>query len=230
MNKFKSFETKNELNEELSSNIIQVLKEAIKKNKRASLLLSGGNTPKAFFKVLSNKNLAWEKVVVSLVDDRWLETNHKHSNELLVKENLLQNKALKAKFVGMYIDGKTAFESDKLCSQKYQDEVFPFDIIILGMGDDFHTASLFPENQRLDEAYNLENKNLCISIRPTTASYDRMSLTLQAILSAKNIILHIEGKKKLKAYEEALKSKDFYKTPISAILNNKTTDIEVYYA
>lgn len=230
MTSFKSFTKKETLLDELTSNIVQVLKESIDKNAKASLLVSGGSTPKPLFEKLSNIDIAWDKVVISLVDDRWLDPSHKDSNELLVKKNLMQNFASKASFVGMYIDGKSAYDSDELCSKTYQEKVYPFDVVILGMGGDSHTASLFPKNEKLKEAYDLENKNLCISIKPDTAPYDRMSLTLGAILSAKNIILHIEGEEKLKVYEEALKSDDIFKTPISAVLNNENVEVEVYHA
>lgn len=229
MTNFKSFEKKEELLEKLSLHIIKNLEDSILKNKKASLLLSGGNTPKPLFQKLSSYDIAWDKVVVSLVDDRWVPNNHKDSNELLVKENLLQNFASKASFVGMFIDGKTAFESDDECSKVYQEKVFPFDVVVLGMGGDSHTASLFPNNKKLKEAYNLENENLCISIQPTTAPHDRMSLTLQGILSAKTIILHIEGEEKLTVYEEALRSNDIFACPISAVLNNKDKKVEVYH-
>lgn len=230
MTNFKNFNTKEQLLEKLSSHIIELLEKAIDENGKASLLVSGGSTPKPLFEKLSKYDISWEKVVISLVDDRWVPVDHKDSNELLVKENLMQNFASKAKFVGMFIDGKTAFESDIECSKIYEKELFPFDVIVLGMGGDSHTASLFPNNEKLEEAYNLENKNLCISIKPTTAPHDRMSLTLQAILGAKNIILHIEGEEKLDVYEKALKSDDIYATPISAVLNSKNKNVEVYHA
>lgn len=229
MTNLKKFKNKEELLEELSSDIVELLQDEIEEKGKASLLVSGGSTPKPLFQKLSNMDIPWEKVIISLVDDRWLEPTHKDSNELLVKENLMQNFASKAKFVGMFIEGKTAYESDEDCSLTYEDNVFPFDVIILGMGGDSHTASLFPENEKLKEAYDLKNENLCISIKPDTAPYDRMSLTLGAILSAKNIILHIEGEEKLKVYEEALNAKDIFKTPISAVLNNERL-IEVYHA
>ena len=229
MTNFKSFENKEQLLNKLSLSIVQMLQDAIRLNGKASLLVSGGSTPKPLFQKLSNIDIPWEKVVISLVDDRWVPSNHEDSNELLVKENLIQNFANKATFVGMYIDGKTAFQSDNDCSIKYEKEVFPFDVIVLGMGGDSHTASLFPNNEKLVEGYDLENKNLCISIKPTTAPHDRMSLTLQGILSAKNIILHIEGEEKLKVYEEALESNDIFACPISAVLNNKDKEIEVYH-
>lgn len=230
MTNFKSFDKKEELLEDLSSYIIELLEESIDENGKASLLVSGGSTPKPLFEKLSNIDISWDKVTISLVDDRWVPSNHKDSNELLVKENLMQNFASKASFVGMYCEGKTAFESDDECSTIYEEKVFPFDVVVLGMGGDSHTASLFPENEKLDEAYDLKNENLCISIRPTTAPHDRMSLTLASILCAKDIILHIEGKEKLKVYEKALKSDDFYKTPISAVLNNKQAEVKVYHA
>lgn len=229
MNNFKSFSQKEQLLEELSNHIVQILEENIEQNESASLLVSGGNTPKALFQKLSTKDILWEKVTVALVDERWISNTDKDSNELLVKQNLLQNKASKAKFIGMFIDDCSIKEAENIVSEKYK-TFFPFDIVVLGMGNDAHTASLFPNNEKLNEAYNLENKSLCISITPDTAPHNRMSLTLKAILDAKNIILHIEGEEKLKVYEEALKSKDAFKTPISAVLNNEKTDVEVYHA
>lgn len=228
MTNFNSFKSKEELVNDLALYIISLLEDSIEELGKASLLVSGGNTPKPLFEKLSHMDIPWDKVTVSLVDDRWLPSNHKDSNEALVKENLLQNNASEAKFVGMYLEGKSAFESDDDCSIIYEEEVFPFDVIILGMGGDSHTASLFPENEKLDLAYDLNNENLCISIKPETAPYDRMSLTLGAILGAKNIILHIEGDDKLKVYEEALHSKDIYKTPISSVLNSSRL-VEVYH-
>ncbi len=228
MNSLKFFSSKEQLLEELCFHISQILEEGINQNGSASLLVSGGSTPKPLFEKLSIIDISWEKVTIALVDERWVPNTNKDSNELLVKENLLQNKASKAKFVGMYIENKDVDKAQSEVSKKYK-TIYPFDIVVLGMGNDSHTASLFPNNKKLKEAYDLENENLCISITPDTAPYKRMSLTLGGILSAKNIILHIEGEEKLKVYEDALKSNDIFKTPISAVLNNKKTDVEVYH-
>lgn len=227
---FYNFETKESLISKLSKRIASYLEKSINENGKASLLVSGGSTPKPLFEKLSKIDISWDKVIISLVDERWVSSEHKDSNELLVKSNLLQNFAKKAKFVGMYLDGKDASEADEECSKIYKNSVYPFDVIILGMGGDAHTASLFPENERLNEAYNLENENLCISIKPTTAPHKRMSLTLKAILSAKHIILHIEGEEKLKVYEEAISLDDKYKMPIASVLNQEIKEVEVYHA
>jgi len=228
MNSFKSFISKEQLVEKLTEHIIEILEKSIKEKGNASLFVSGGNTPKELFINLSKKDILWEKITIGLVDERWVENTNKDSNEYLVKTTLLQNYASKAKFIGMYQENKNIYESELIVSKKYK-KLSPFDIVILGMGNDSHTASLFPNNKKLKEAFNLENKNLCISIVPDTAPYERMSLTLNAILSAKNIILHIEGEKKLKVYKDALKSEDSFETPISAVLNNKKTNLEVYH-
>ena len=128
----------------------------------------------------------------------------------------------------MYIPQVNAKLGQKICSKIYKKELYPFDLVILGMGNDAHTASLFPNNEKLKEAFDLNNEELCISIKPQTAPYERMSLTLKSILSATNIFLHIEGKEKIKVYNEALNSKDIYQTPISAVLNQSFKKVEVY--
>jgi len=229
-NIFYSFETKDSLVSELSERIAYYLKKSIKENNKASLLVSGGNTPKPLFKALSNIDIEWKKITIALVDERWVDSNNKDSNELLVKTNLLQNFASKANFVGMYFDENNEIKAQEICSKTYKDKVYPFDVIILGMGSDAHTASLFPNNEKLDEAFDMQNENLCISILPTTAPHRRMSLTLKAILSAKTIILHIEGEEKLKVYKEAISLNDKYKMPIASVLNQDMKDIEVYHS
>ncbi|WP_228711956.1 6-phosphogluconolactonase [Halarcobacter ebronensis] len=230
MNNFKKFPSKEQLTDELASHIALILQEAIDEKGKTSILLSGGNTPKEFFKKLSTFDIPWESVYIGLVDERWVPKEHKDSNELLVKEYLMQNNASKANFVGMYINDKEPNECEIVCSDNYKKMLYPFDLVVLGMGADSHTASLFPNNKKLKEAYDLENNSLCIAITPNDAPHKRMSLTLGAILSAKNIILHIEGKEKLKVYEEASKSNDILKNPISAVLNNTDSEVEVYYA
>ncbi|PLY08096.1 MAG: 6-phosphogluconolactonase [Arcobacter sp.] len=227
---FYNFETKESLVSELSLRIAKALEKSIREKDKASFLVSGGSTPKALFEKLSNIEIQWDKVTIALVDERWVDSNHQDSNELLVKTNLLKNFASKANFVGMYFDETDEEKAQEECSKIYLEKVYPFDVIVLGMGGDAHTASLFPENEKLDEAFDMNNKNLCISIKPTTASHSRMSLTLQGILNAKTIILHIEGEEKLKVYKEAISLDDKYKMPIASVLNQDMKDIEVYYA
>jgi 6-phosphogluconolactonase len=164
---------------------------------------------------------------VGLCDERWVSPLHKDSNEKLVRDTLLQGNASGATFIGMY-DEKAMNTST--CSEKIKAKLYPFDVLILGMGSDGHTASLFPHNEKLEEGFDLNSDELCIAIKPETAPHNRMSLTLKAILSAKNLYLHIEGSEKLDVYEKALRGKDSFDMPIRAVLHQNIKDLEVYYA
>jgi 6-phosphogluconolactonase len=98
------------------------------------------------------------------------------------------------------------------------------------MGDDGHTASLFPHNPKLPEALDMNNDTLCIAMTPSTAPHERMSLTLAALLQAHRLYLHFEGEKKRLVFDEAIKNTDANEMPIRALLHQDTKDIEVYYA
>lgn len=228
-NNFKEFSSNIELAKNLANDISSILQKSIDEKDRATLLLSGGNTPKLFLQELSKIEIDWEKVTVGLVDERWIDESLEDSNAYLLEKNLLINFAKKAKFVGLYIKDINLKEAQKECSNIYEKEFESIDVLVLGMGNDAHTASLFPNNERLKEAFDLTTESFCININPTTTPYSRMSLTLKSILSAKNIILHIEGVNKLEVYNSVLSSEDFYKYPIISVLKNQKS-IEVYYS
>ena len=223
------FKTEEELVEMLSRRIASDLENAIRTHGKASLIVSGGKTPIPLFKKLSKVPLEWEAVTVGLCDERWISPTHKESNEHLVKQYLLQGRAGEAAFVGMYTEGVETEAAEGLCAEKIKEALYPFDVLLLGMGSDGHTASLFPGNLKLEKAFDLENDALCISIEPQNAPYRRMSLTLHAILSAKHLYLHFEGEEKVAVYNEALNGDDSYKMPIRSVLNQDIKDVEVYY-
>jgi 6-phosphogluconolactonase len=224
-----AFTGQDELIEALSQRIAGQLRQAIDKKGKASLIVSGGSTPKPLFEKLRRMEIAWDKVTIGLCDERWVAPSHDDSNEQFVKRHLLRERASKATFVGMYNDAMAADEAEEACSEKIRKELFPFDVLILGMGNDAHTASLFPENEKLQSAFDLESKALCIAIEPKSAPHMRMSLTLAAILSAKHLYLHFEGREKQAVYQEAVEGEDRYKMPIRSILHQNITDVEVYF-
>jgi len=225
---FHRFENDDLLAYSLACKVAENLQDALAKKGEASLIVSGGSTPKKFFHELSQIDLAWEKVKIGLCDERWVAPTHPDSNEKLVRENLMVAYASKATFIGMFIEGAEAHDAQNACTQKIKDLLFPFDVIVLGMGDDAHTASLFPHNPKLNEAF--ESNELCISIEPSTAPHNRMSLTRNVILSADHLYLHFQGEKKLSLYHQALESDRRLEMPICAILHQTTTPIEVYTA
>ena len=217
-NSYLPFETKEDIATTLAYDISKILEKSILINDKATLLLSGGNTPKLFLNKLSNIKIDWKKVTVGLVDERMIEVSNKDSNELLIQNELGINNAKEMNFIGM-------FKEDDLTL--YKNTFSTIDVLVLGMGTDGHTASLFPYNEKLEKAYDLNNNEFTISIIPSTAPYERVSLTLKSILSADTIFLHIEGKEKIKVYNEVIKSNDTIKYPIIKVLNS-AKKVKVY--
>jgi len=228
MNNLHSFKTADMLTDTLSQNITKNLQDSIDRTGRASLIVSGGSTPKPLFEKLSHIDIEWEKVNIGLCDERWVNALHVDSNEKLVKEHLLQDKASKASFISMYIDGIKAEDASLTCKENIEANLLPFTVIILGMGADAHTASLFPNNSKLAEGLDLENDSMCISMQPSDALHVRMSLTRKAILSAQNLYLHFEGESKFAVYNKALNGNNILNMPIRSILHQNIKDLEVY--
>jgi len=157
---FYSTNSSDSLAEDLGQRIHGILKETINKRGRASMAVSGGSTPKTLFEKLSSLNLDWSKVDLTLVDDRWVDTDNKDSNELLVKTHLIKNKAEKVNFISLKNDAKSAKEGVSMSEEALKSFSMPFDIVILGMGEDGHTASLFPCSDELSKGMDLKTKVL----------------------------------------------------------------------
>jgi len=210
--------------EPLASDLCQcigeILTEAIRKKGRASMAVSGGSTPIRLFKELSLLSIDWTKIDLTLADDRWVDAKNADSNELLVRTHLIKNKAAKVNFIPLKNDAKTAKEGQIYSEKMLRKITLPFDVVVLGMGSDGHTASLFPCSDELPEAMNLNNSNYLISTSPKTAPYERISLTARVILDSKNIFLHLNGSSKLHTLESAMEYKDPNKMPIYTFLKN----------
>ena len=111
-------------------------------------MVSGGRTPMGFFHLLSQQVLDWSKVTVLLADERWVDAGHADSNEKLVRENLLINEPAKATYLALKNDAEQALDGEAECEAALAG-LDTFTVLILGMGDDGHTASLFPGSEAL---------------------------------------------------------------------------------
>lgn len=227
---FLEFSDTSSLIEELSGRIAQLLEEGIAARGLASLAVSGGSTPLRLFEALSGMALDWEKVLITLVDERWVPPEHNDSNEKLVREHLLQKRAADARFIAMKTADTSAKAGEDSCAKALSCIPQPFDVLILGIGNDGHTASLFPAAVRLPEAVAMDSGKLCMAISPPEAPHERMSLTLPAILNSRQIILHINGPTKRDVYEKACKHGPAAEMPIRYILNQTQTPVTVYWA
>jgi len=225
----RTFSSRPELDEELARNVAAALEESIVRRGQGILVVSGGSTPLHFFHSLSRQDLPWEKVVVTLADDRWLAPDHRDSNEKLVREHLLINQARGARFLPLKNDAATPQEgADKL--DALLKTLGRFSVVILGMGSDGHTASLFPGATALAEGLNMDSGKDCIGVEPLTAPHLRMSLTLPRLLNTEHLIIHITGDEKKAILEKARGDNDPDKTPISAVLNQGLVPVTLYWA
>lgn len=212
------------LNEEFATKIIAILQIAIAEKGQASLIVSGGNTPKPLFAALSQADLDWSKVVISLADDRWVDTNDAASNDKLVREYLLVGNAAAATFISLKHDFADANDAVSACEAALSNVKMPFDVLILGMGEDGHTASLFPCSKELQAGLDLNSGKKYIAVQPTTAPHQRMSLTLPALLASSHIFLHLTGAAKQAVVAQALASNET-QMPIKAVLDRANVQL-----
>ncbi len=198
----------------------QIITGLLNNQEMVVLAVSGGKSPIALFHKLSNVELAWDKIIITLVDERVID--NEDSNELLVKTNLLINKAQNARFIGLF---NNATGTNLL--ENLEEDVPTIDIAILGMGEDGHTASIFPNCAELKDALDLTNSYKYMVLHPTTAKYSRISLTLKSIVNIKHLFLSINGELKLNVFKEAIKGKNL-NYPISYVFSLRD-DVHVYW-
>jgi 6-phosphogluconolactonase len=225
----KEFENTSALDIALADEVAMYLKQSIDQQGSASLVVSGGRTPLGFFHTLSQQSLDWSKVVVTLADERWVDADHKDSNEKLVRENLLINNANQAQFLALKNSSETASEG---CAEleKALASLNEFSVVILGMGDDGHTASLFPGSTTLDTGLDMHSGLNCIAVTPLDAPHERMSLTLPRLLNCNFLVVHISGSNKQKVLQQAQAGTSITELPIRSILQQDISPVTVYWA
>ncbi|MCI4589748.1 6-phosphogluconolactonase [Sphingobium sp. BYY-5] len=222
------FATGAEAAADIAARIATILSVAIAERGVASIAVSGGRSPRPVLEALSAADLDWSKVVVTLVDERWVAPDSADSNERLVRETLLQGAAAQARFVPMKTDAADAYAGQPAVEAAIATLPWPLDIVLLGMGDDGHTASLFPEGQELAEG--LSSTALTIAATPPVAPHQRLSLTAHAILQSRHIFLQIGGAGKKAVYDCALAGGPVEELPIRLALLQDDVPVEVWIA
>jgi len=202
----------------LASSIGKDLEAAIMSQDHASLLVSGGKSPIALFDRLSQLPLDWHKVTISLVDDRWVDANHSDSNELLVCTHLLRNLASAATFIPLVGGQSDAHAGLDDAMQRVKSLSNGADVMVLGMGVDGHTASIFPCCAQVATAMAADNKQQLIVTSPTSAPYQRIGVTLNQIIAAKKVYLPLVGSAKVAVFEQACEIENYQTMPIGAVI------------
>ncbi|MBU0526057.1 MULTISPECIES: 6-phosphogluconolactonase [unclassified Pseudomonas] len=205
--------------------VAKQLSDAIDARGSATLVVSGGRSPVAFFQNLAKQKLDWSKVVVTLADERWVPVEHADSNAGLLKRYLLQGPAAKAQFLSLYSATANlelaAEQADRLLA-----ELPPIDVLILGMGDDGHTASLFPNSPNLADALKVDGTRRCYPMLAPTVPHQRLTMSRALLASAKTTVLSISGQSKLTTLSAALAGDDVAAMPIRAFLQ---PTLEIYW-
>lgn len=229
------FENRTHLFTALAAECQDLLSESLSKNGTATLLVSGGSTPAPLYEALSKFDLAWKKVKVALVDERWVDQQHVASNEALIKRTLLINNAKAATFTGMKTAAERAAKGQAETEANYRALPQPFTVAIVGMGNDGHTASLFPHAKGLSAALQEDNDQLTAAIAakqsPVTGpNTERLTLTLSALLKCDRLIILLTGEDKLAVFDQAMKPGSAEDMPIRALLNQEKVPVELYWA
>jgi 6-phosphogluconolactonase len=214
----------------LAERVAERLRNALSERDHALLAVSGGSTPKDFFERLSREKLDWTKVLVTLVDERWVPDSDERSNARLVESHLLQNAASRARLIPLYTGDATPETGLAKANARIDALPLPFDAVVLGMGDDGHTASFFPGGDHLAEALDLHGKARVLPMHAPDAGEPRITLTLPTLLETRALYLLVSGEKKRDLLADARlglgAARDY---PVRAVLTQQRVPVAVYW-
>jgi 6-phosphogluconolactonase len=203
----------------LANTIAGQLADFLRREGKATLSVPGGTTPGPIFDTLSGVDLDWANVAVVLNDERWVPETSERSNTRLVRERLLRGRAAQARLVPLYAPADQPEEMLEALEDGLKPHL-PISVLLLGMGADMHTASLFPGADRLEEALSA-SAPLLLPMRAEAAGEPRITLTAPVLRGAFNIHILITGPEKREALERAMTLTP-QEAPVRAVLDNAT--------
>ncbi|HSM96414.1 MAG TPA: 6-phosphogluconolactonase [Rhizomicrobium sp.] len=216
----------------LADEIIARLKEAVASRGVASLVVSGGTTPEALFADLSARDAPWDKICITLSDERWIAPGEDGRNEKMVRAKLLRGKAASARFVALKTEETKPEDAQAAVEARISEMPRPFDVVLVGMGDDGHVASLYPGAPELKAALDTNSPALvhAVHAQNSAATGDRMTLTLRAILDSRWIVILIKGGEKMKTYELARSGRSVSQMPVRALFAQSAVPVETFWS
>jgi len=218
------------LSRELAAQIAAGLAAAIGARGLASLVVSGGRTPQRLFEMLRAQPLDWSRVCIALADERWVDPADGASNEKLVRDVLLKDLAASARFLGLKNGAPTPDLGAVSAWETFARVPRPFDAVLLGMGDDGHTASLFPGSPNLPSALNQAAAAGCVGMWSPEPPQARLSLNLTALLDSRRIVVLISGDAKWRTLGEAQAQGPVQDMPVRALLRQSRTPVDVLWS
>lgn len=198
----------------LATEVARRLETALRARNRATLVVSGGRTPALFFDRLSQQAVAWKLVTVTLADERLVPPDHADSNQRFVRERLLVGPAAIARFVPL---------GDEIAALPK-----PWDVVVLGMGEDGHTASFFPGGDTLAQALSRDTIEPVLTLHAPGAKQPRLTMTLPTLTNTHALFVQISGAAKKRVLDEALLAAE--PRPIGIVLRHAPADSTIVWA
>ena len=201
----------------------------IAENRRASLVLSGGTTPLECYQHLSSLDTPWQDVAVTLSDERWVPPSDPQSNAGMLTQTLFVDAAAAATFVPLWVDKPAPEDAITDVAAAIDRQLpRPYSAVLLGMGNDGHFASLFPDAENLANGLDLDSQAICLAARTAASPVPRISLTLATLINCRELVLLIFGTEKRAVLDAAAAGESAL--PIAALLNQESKPVRVIWA
>jgi len=220
------FDTRLEASTAAAGRMAELLANRLDNQSKASIIVSGGTSPKNCMAALAKTPLDWQRVQIALSDERWVPPDHEDSNEKLVRESLLVDEAASATLLPVYADDVSPEERCEILQNPLP--VLPFACSLIGIGADGHFASLFPDAEQLALGLDVECGRLYIPVTTAASPHVRISMTLAAISRSDEIVLLFFGDEKLDVFKQAVASSNG--DPLSRLLRQKRAPVRAFWA
>lgn len=225
---FQEFDTPAEAAVAAGKRIVNALHRRLETHDSATLVVSGGTTPAPVYDYMAHKELDWHRIHVLLSDERWVPADHADSNEKMLRDALEKSRASYAQITS-YFDADSSPEDRCAELEKELGELpLPFTSVLLGMGDDGHFASLFPDDVNLQTAIDLQSSRGFVPVDTGSSPHRRVSMTLAALLRCDEILLLVSGAGKRAILEQAADPGS--ELPIAHLLRQLRVPVDVFWA
>jgi 6-phosphogluconolactonase len=222
------FASRSLASEAAAQHMADAVKLSLANQQQAALVVTGGSTPEYCYRLLANTALPWNRVHILLSDERCVPVDHEASNEGMVRRLLVTNRAAGANLVSIYKDDLSPQDQCGSVVEKLNSVPSPFSISLLGMGEDGHFASLFPDFDRLNEGVDPDSDLRCMLVQTAASPHPRITLTMSTLLRCNEILLLFFGDAKREIYERAkLPDSDY---PVSRLLQQERTPVHTIWA
>ena len=225
---FHEYETRADAAIAAGKRMINALHRRLETDDSAAIIVSGGTTPAPVYSYMAHKQLDWHRVHVLLSDERWVPADHPESNEKMLRDALARSRASYAQ-IAHYFDA--AEPLDECCARlekEFADLPLPFTSALLGMGNDGHFASLFPDAANLRTSLDLQSPRDYVPVDTASSPHRRLSMTLPALLRSDEILLLISGGEKRAVLEQAATPDS--DLPIAHLLRQSRVPVDVFWA